>query len=231
MRARLLPALVIPALLAACASAEQAAPRPVDPAALAELNTAPFLLAPGDRIEVVVRSAPELSRQLVIPPDGRLRLPYTGEVTATGLSPAELSAAFSAELASELIDPGVDIITLEFALHGVFVTGEVRTPGLVDLPAAAGLQQVIDKAGGRTRKAAPQDALLIRRLPGGEIRTLPLSLGPGQGPAADLPLRRFDIVVIPAARAGAKAPAAWEDLRPALPLPFRQFYDAGAPRD
>lgn len=231
MRARLLSALAIPALLAACASAQQGTPPPPDPAALAEISAAPFLLAPGDRIEVIVRTAPELSRQLVIAPDGRIRLPYTGEITATGLSSAELSRALSAELASELIDPGVDIIALELAPHGVFVTGEVRTPSLVDLPAPIGLHQAIERAGGRTRLAAPQAALLIRRLPGGEIRTLPLDLAPAQGAALDLPLRRFDIVLIPPAKPGSPDLAAWEALIPSLPPSFRQYFEAPTPRD
>lgn len=231
MRARLLSALVIPTLLAACASAQQTTPPPPDPAAVAAFNASPFLLAPGDRIEVIVRTAPELSRQLVIAPDGRVRLPYTGEITATGLSSAELSGVLSAELASELIDPSVDIIALELAPHGVFVAGEVRSPGLIDMPAPIGLSQAIESAGGRTRVAAPQTALLIRRLPGGEIRTLPLDFAPGQSAALNLPLRRFDIVVIPSAKPGSQDLAAREAFVPSLPPSFRQYFEAPAPRD
>ncbi|MEE9381384.1 MAG: polysaccharide biosynthesis/export family protein, partial [Hyphomonadaceae bacterium] len=41
-----------------------------------------YLLWPGDTVEISVTTAPELSRTAVVAPDGRIRIPLAGPVTA-----------------------------------------------------------------------------------------------------------------------------------------------------
>ena len=152
MRARRLP-LLAAALLAACASepprTSAAFPSASWPAAA--LSDAPYLLAPGDKVDVVVHTAPELSRELVVAPDGRVRMPLASPVMAMALTPDELADILRAELASELIDPDLDVIVTGFASQKIFIGGEVRTPGLFDLPGEINPLQAIVMAGGLTR--------------------------------------------------------------------------------
>ncbi len=194
---------------------------------------APYLLAPGDRIEVIVHTAPELSGEFLIGPDGRLRMPLAGPVTATALTPEELAATLAAALAGELIDPSLEVNLTEPASQKIFIGGEVRAPGMFDLPGQIYPLQAIVMAGGLTRDAAPKDVLLIRRLPGGEVRSAVINLKAGltdPALASWLPLRRFDVVYVPRSRISEQNQFVQQILRTALPLPFMVFYDVSASR-
>lgn len=189
---------------------------------------APYLLAPGDRIEVIVHTAPELSRELVVAPDGRVRMPLADPVMAMARSPDELATLLRASLALELIDPDLDVVATEFASQRFFVGGEVRAPGIFDLPGQIDPLQAIVMAGGLTRDAQPKDVLLIRRLPGGEVRSALIDLRSGlRDPALAswLPLRRFDVIYVPRSRISEQNQFVQQYIRDALPVQFSLFYD------
>lgn len=227
-----LAAILLALVPATCASDPEVSPPPptLTGAFPAE---APYLLAPGDRIEVIVHTAPELSGEFLIAPDGRLRMPLAGPVMATALTPEELASRLSAALAGELIDPSLEVGVIETAPQKIFIGGEVRAPGMFDLPGQIEPLQAILMAGGLTRDAAPKDVLLIRRLPGGEVRSAVINVKAGltdPALASWLPLRRFDVVYVPRSRISEQNQFVQQILRTALPLPFMVFYDTSASR-
>lgn len=225
-----LAAILLALLPATCASAPEASPPP--PAWTEAMPAeAPHLLAPGDRIEVIVHTAPELSGEFLIAPDGRIRMPLAGPVMATALTPEELASRLSTALAGELIDPSLDVSVIETAPQKIFIGGEVRAPGMFDLPGQIDPLQAILMAGGLTRDAAPKDVLLIRRLPGGEVRSAVINVKAAltdPALASWLPLGRFDVVYVPRSRISEQNQFVQQILRTALPLPFMVFYDVGA---
>lgn len=199
--------------------------------ASASLADPAYLLAPGDRIEIIVHTAPELSRELVVAPDGRIRMPLAGTVMAMALTPEELAAVLQDLLSNELIDPDLDVVTTEFASQKVFVGGEVRAPGMFDLPGQIDPLQAIVMAGGLTRDAQPKDVILMRRLPGGEISSALIDVRAGVSDpalAGWLPLRRFDVVYVPRTRISQQGQFVQQYIRTALPVPFLLFYDVSA---
>ena len=222
MRARPVPALValLVALLGACAS------QPVPAETASNLPAIPYLLAPGDRIEVTVHTAPELSGELIVGPDGLVSLPLAGPVMAMARTPDELATALSAALASELIDPDLDVVTTGFAAPKVFIGGEVRTPGVFDLPEGIDPLAAITLAGGPTQDALAAEMLLIRRLPGGEVVSIRVDFRTGLKNAW-MPLRRFDVLYVPASPIPDRPSFVDAYVRDALPVPFRLFYDLG----
>jgi polysaccharide export outer membrane protein len=229
MSARLLIA-PLAVLLCACASDPPLAASsgfPEETWSGAILADAPYLLAPGDTLEVIVHTAPELSRELVIAPDGRIWMPLAGGVMAMALTPDELATILRHALSSELIDPNLDIVTTGFASQKVFVGGEVASPGMFDLPGQIDPFQAIVMAGGLTRDAQASNVLLIRRLPGGEVRSALIDVGAGlsdPGSAGWLPLRRFDVIYVPRSRIAEQNQFVAQYIRDALPLPFSLFY-------
>ncbi|MCB9971473.1 MAG: polysaccharide export protein [Hyphomonas sp.] len=187
-----------------------------------------YLLAPGDKVEVVVHSAPELTRELTIAPDGRLRMPLAQPVMAMARTPDEVAMALRASLAQELKDPDLDIVPTEFASQNIFVGGEVQRPGMVALPGQIDPLQAVILAGGFTRDAKRGNVILMRRLPGGEVRTVVLDLRKGiTDPAAAtwLPLRRFDVVYVPQTRISEENQFMERFIRNALPVQFSLYYD------
>ncbi len=179
------------------------------------------LLGPGDRIEVIVHTAPELSRELVVGPDGIVSMPLAGPVMAMARTPEELAASLRAALATELINPELEVMATGYASPKVFVGGEVSAPGLIDLSGQITPLEAIARAGGVTPGGHADEALLIRRQPGGDL--LAGRIGPTSG---DLHLKRFDVLYIPASPIAEPGPFAEQYIRDALPLPFQLFYGA-----
>ena len=52
----------------------------------------PFILGAEDQITVLVYGSPEFSGQHMIRPDGKITMPFLGDVVAAGITPSELSA-------------------------------------------------------------------------------------------------------------------------------------------
>ncbi len=187
-----------------------------------------YLLAPGDTVDIVVHSAPELSRTLDIGPDGRLRLPLAAPVIAQARTAEEVAVSLEFALKDELNDPAVDVVPTKFASQQIFVGGEVRDPGMFDLPGQIDPLQATILAGGITRDGRDREVIIIRRLPGGEVRSVVFDLRAGAfNPelAAFLPLRRFDIVYVPRTRISEQNQFVQQYIRSALPIEFSLFYD------
>lgn len=187
-----------------------------------------YLMAPGDTLQIVFHTAPELSRDTVVAPDGSITLPYVGPVQASARTAGEIRASLLAAYASELKDPDIDVIPTGFASQRIFVGGEVNTPGMMELPGQIDPLQAIIMAGGMTDRAKPQNVALMRRMPGGEVMTAVIDLNKGLAdPAlADwTPLRRFDVVFVPRTKIAAENLFVQQWIRGALPLDFSFYYD------
>lgn len=73
-------------------------------------DVATQILEAGDRLEIIVYSAPELSRTVTIAPDGEIRFPYTGPIQTSGRTLEEIEQLLRDALASELRHPDVDVV-------------------------------------------------------------------------------------------------------------------------
>ena len=179
---------------------------------------------PGDRLRIDIRTAPELSAELTLAPDGRISLPLIGPVMASGRTTRELQAEVETIYASELRDPSAVITPLAFGSQKIFVGGEVNRPGVFELPGEIDALQAILLAGGWTEASRPSQVIIMRRKPGGEIMTRLVDVrnGLARQTLYDIgPLRRFDVVYV--TRSG----LADQDqlVRQALPVDFSLFYD------
>ena len=193
-----------------------------------------YLLAPGDQLDVIVHTAPELSRTVTVGPDGRFRMPYSPPILAAARTIDEVRASVEFAMATELNNPDIDILLTGTPSQRVFVGGEVTNPGLFDMPGLIDPLQAIILAGGVTDEGRSDTVILMRRLPGGEQKTAVFDLKAGiydPSLAAWAPLRRFDVVYV------TRKPIANQNLfvrqyiRDALPIDFSLFYDiAGSNR-
>lgn len=187
-----------------------------------------YLLAPGDQIEIVVHTAPELSRQVTVGPDGRVRMPFSGPVSVAGRSLESTQVAMRTALSSELKDPDLDVLLVGTPSQQIFVGGEVANPGLIELPGAIDPLQAVIMAGGITDEGRASTVVLMRRMPGGEVKSAVFDLKSGvYDPrlAEWTALRRFDVVYV------TRKPIADENLfirqyvLQALPLDISFFYN------
>ena len=223
-------ALSAAALLAGCASSgEPFTPRPQPTAAFPNIGYAnwtdaepPYRFYPGDELEVSIPSAPELNRTVIVQPDGRVSLPLIAPVMVADRTPQEAQAALAMAYSQHLVHPDVTVTAKVTQPLKVFVGGEVRNPGVYDMPGAIDALQAVIQAGGFGDGARRGQVVIIRRGPDGQamMRTADLRRGVSSQPGMDVvPLRRFDIVYVP--RTGiAEVGVFLQQIRNALPVSF-----------
>ncbi len=185
-----------------------------------------YRLFPGDELDIVVYAAPELSRTLIVGPDGRLIMPYAAPVMAANKTIRQVERELAGALSAVVQKPDVQITPKSFQTHKVFVGGEVRSPGAFDLPGQIDVLSAVTMAGGVTDRGKPKQIVLIRRSPDGRpmLRVIDMQAGLKDVRAiSNIPLQRFDIVYVPKSPL-ANAGVAMDLIRNALPVSFGLYY-------
>ncbi len=99
----------------------------------ADLRRLTMRYSPGDRFHLQVPGAPEFSGDHAVNADGRVFLPYAGELSAVGLTNAELTTAVErALLKARLFQPDqfkVSVRPVLYAPVNISVAGAVFLPG------------------------------------------------------------------------------------------------------
>ncbi|MFC5578043.1 XrtA/PEP-CTERM system exopolysaccharide export protein [Lysobacter niabensis] len=159
-----LRALVLPLLLAGCASSGNVTSgAPPAPTTLAD----EYQIGVDDMVQVSVWRNPELGITAPVRPDGKISVPLVGDVVAGGRTPDAVAKDVQEKLSAYVREPQVTVILTELRSHEylsrVRVTGAVRQP--VSIPYRQGMT-VLDAvlaAGGITEFAAPDRSSLHRR--------------------------------------------------------------------
>ena len=160
------PALAIFSL-AGCGGSNNALP----PAPLVAEVPSPddYRMVQGDTIQVAVWRAPELSATVPVRPDGKISTPLIGVVQAAGLTSTELADAVKERLRPYALDPVVSVIVDKYSdplAVQVRAIGEVNKPTAVPYRDNMTMLDVLIGAGGLTRFAGGNDAVLVRQTNG-----------------------------------------------------------------
>lgn len=116
----------------------------------------------NDTLEISVWQFPELTKELVVRPDGRISFPLVGDVWAYKLTPNELCARFTTMLSEYVRDPKVAVTVKKFSSDRVIVLGEVKTPGIYDIKSTDKVLDAVALGGGFTSGAKTKNVLLVR---------------------------------------------------------------------
>jgi polysaccharide export outer membrane protein len=189
-----------------------------------------YRLYPGDELDVVVPSAPELNKTVTVQPDGRIMLPLVAPQMAAGRSAGELQQALSQAYSSQLLRPDITVVVRAQPIK-VFVGGEVGKAGVYDMPGDMDALRAIVEAGGFLDTGKKSQVVIIRRSRDGRpmMRTVNLDKPFRDAGHADLvPLRRFDIVYVP--KTGlAEIGVFMTQVRNALPVSFSYAFGGVTP--
>ncbi len=154
----------------------------------------PYVLGPGDVIEVSVFGYPDLSRIVAIMPDGRVSLPIVGTVPAAGLTVDQLAATLTRAYAAFIRNPQVSVTVREFRKLSVSILGQVARPGTYALQPGARLLDLLAAAGGVTDVADLAEAHLIR--PGDPPLAIDLKKVLAGDPSANIVLQGGETLVV-----------------------------------
>jgi polysaccharide export outer membrane protein len=143
------------------------------PGAAATTGTVPaiapsdYRLGSGDKIRVEVYKEPQLSQSLQVRPDGKITMPWIGDLTAVGLTPEQLRDQIGSQLKEYVHNPMVTVMVVEALASTVYIGGEVNKPGAIPLIGPMTPVQAIAMAGGFKDFANTRDILINRQGPDG----------------------------------------------------------------
>jgi polysaccharide export outer membrane protein len=193
-----------------------------------------YRVYPGDQIEVSVISAPELTRTVVVAPDGRISMPLVAPLMAADRTTEEIRDALLSAYGPHLREPIIEVAARGFASRQVYVGGEVERPGLIDIGAGADAMQAVIQAGGFRTSARRDAVLILRRTPGADSSVYRANLTDGafrNGLSALGPLHRFDVIYVPRKPISKVGLFMQQYVREALPVQFSLYYDLGPNRN
>jgi len=82
-----------------------------------------YQIGRGDSLEVAVWGVPEMSRAVVVRPDGKITLPAIGDVKADQVSPEQLSKILTEKMAEYIKQPIVTVSVAGIQNSRVYLTG------------------------------------------------------------------------------------------------------------
>jgi protein involved in polysaccharide export with SLBB domain len=156
-------------------------------------------LGPGDVFEVRVFQEADLSGAFRVGPDGTVEFPLCKTVKVGGLTANGAATAITDCLRGRFFkNPQVTVFLRELNSRKLFLFGEVQKPGTYPFEDNISVVQAIALAGGFTRQAAKNGAIVTRRASNGEEERIKVPLGDVMaGLVPDFKLLPGDIVFVP----------------------------------
>jgi polysaccharide export outer membrane protein len=196
------------------------------------LPSGQYRLIPLDQISIRFPYHPEqdpkAGSSIPVQPDGNIVLDGVGPIRAAGSTPEELAKAIADKASDRLRDPQVVVTVTQYAPRRVFVGGEVRQPGPVEIhDGMTPLQAIFDRGGFTT--SAQMDSVILIRDAGSEnpqIGRLDVTQAMENAAAERVTLLANDVVYVPMSGIGRadlwvkqhiKDLIPWELLRPPTP--------------
>jgi polysaccharide export outer membrane protein len=115
-----------------------------------------FQLGIGDQVEIELVGSKDGNSHLVVSGDGKVVVPLVGEVSALGLTTAQLAQAIQDSLkkGGYYADPVVHVSVTGVASRYVAVLGDVSTPGLMPLDRNYHLSDIVARVGAHSGEGA-----------------------------------------------------------------------------
>ena len=163
-----------------------------------------FLIGPEDVLVVTVWRNQELSKEVIVRPDGKISLPLLGDITAAGLTAEALSKQVADKLVEFMSTPTVSVQVKEINSYYIFAAGEVTRPGKIVLKSFTNVVQGLSYAGGFTVFASRNNVHVLRNVKNAQGETkqvmIPvpyLDIVKGRNLEANIILKAGDVIVVP----------------------------------
>jgi polysaccharide export outer membrane protein len=179
---------LLPALwLAAPASAQQVAPPD-------------YTLNPGDELDISVWKEPDVTRKVVVRPDGKISFPLAGTLQAVGKSSAQLETEITNKLKPFIPEASVTVVVTGLEGNRVYVIGQVNKPGAQVMNPRLNVLQALALSGGMTPFAGLNEIIVVRGGGTKQQRILPFRYGDvnkGKNLEQNVLLEAGDVVIVP----------------------------------
>jgi polysaccharide export outer membrane protein len=158
-----------------------------------------YVIGPEDVLYIHTWKEEALSRTVPVRMDGKISIPLINEVQAAGLTPLQLREILIQKFRKYIDNPNISVIVMEANSFKVYISGQVKTPGVYKLRNETSLLQLIPMAGGFTDWANQKKILIIRNENGKEkrIKVNYKKIVEGKTPISDSILKPGDTIIVP----------------------------------
>jgi polysaccharide export outer membrane protein len=158
-----------------------------------------YVIGPEDVLYIHVWREESLSRTIPVRMDGKISIPLIDEIQAAGLTPLQLKEVLIQGFKKFIDTPSVSVVVMEANSFKVYVSGQVRTPGVYRLRSETTLLQIIPMAGGFTDWANQKKILVIRKENAKEKRITVnyKKILEANDPGSNIILKPGDTIIVP----------------------------------
>jgi polysaccharide export outer membrane protein len=158
-----------------------------------------YVIGPEDVLYIHVWKEEAFSRTVPVRMDGKISLPLIDDIQAAGYTARQLKEVLTKRLKEFLESPNVSVTVVEANSYKVYVSGQVRTPGMYRLRSETTLLQIIAMAGGFTDWANLKKILIIRKEEGKEKRITVnyKKILKGDAAESNIILKSGDTIIVP----------------------------------
>lgn len=158
-----------------------------------------YLIGPGDIVEISVWNEPELSKKLVVPPDGVISFPLIDPIRITNHTITALKKEVTKKISEYIPDATVTVMLIEINSLRASVIGKVKTPGEYAITLDTNVLQLLAKAGGLTPFASEGNIKILRRKDN-KIINIPFDYSEvekGRNLKQNIILQAGDVILVP----------------------------------
>ncbi|MBT8135414.1 MAG: polysaccharide biosynthesis/export family protein [Gammaproteobacteria bacterium] len=169
-------------------------------AAAAQDNSDGYGLNAGDILQVSIWREPELSREVLVRPDGKINFPLVGHVSAAGRTPEDVQAELVERLEQYIPDAEATVAIINVAGNKIYVLGKVLRPGEFTATSSIDVMQALAMAGGLNQFAAGNKIKVLRRDADGRQRAINFrysDVEDGRNLQNNIILKSGDVVIVP----------------------------------
>ena len=129
-----------------------------------------YVIGSEDVLYIHVWKEETLSKTVSVRMDGMISMPLVDEIQAAGITPLQLKEKLTEKLKDFVEAPNVTVIVMEANSFKVYVSGQVKSPGVLRLRSETSLAQAISLVGGLSEWANQSKIIIIRKENGKEKR-------------------------------------------------------------
>jgi polysaccharide biosynthesis/export protein len=155
-----------------------------------------YIIGPEDVLHIYVWREDSLTKTVPVRIDGKISLPLVDDVKAAGLTPLQLKEAVTIALKGFVDNPNVSVTVMEANSFKVYVTGEVKQPGVLRIRSEVTLVKLITMAGGFTEWADKKKIMIVTKDKGVEKRVMANYNRIVEGEVPDIVINRGDLVIV-----------------------------------
>ena len=155
-----------------------------------------YVIGPEDVLLIYVWGEDSITKTVPVRIDGKISLPLVDDIQAAGLTPLQLKEVLTEKLKNFVESPTITVTVMEANSFKVYVSGEVKQPGVHRIRSEITLVKLIIMTGGFTEWADQKKILIITKEKGMEKRMTVNYRKIIEGDEPDVVIKRGDTVIV-----------------------------------